>query len=128
MPLSIPLLAGTDVPSNVRSILQSKCQDCHSENTNWPWYSRVPPISWQIHSDVAKGRAFMDFSKWNDYTEAERQGFMATIQSATQSHLMPPATYLWMHPGARLSAEELESIREWTLSKNNANEPVMGTR
>jgi hypothetical protein len=115
-PISKPLLAGTDVPSPVRSILQRKCQDCHSANTTWPWYANIPPFSWQIHRDVARGRAFMDLSKWNDYTDAERQGFMVSIRTAIQNHLMPPSKYLWVHPGARLSAYDAQLISDWTLN------------
>jgi hypothetical protein len=86
------LLAGSNVPAPVRAIPQRACQDCHSENTIWPWYSHIPPISWQIHSDVAKGRAFMDLSKWNDYTEGERRGFKVAIGAATQVILCHPQT------------------------------------
>lgn len=77
------ILAGSTVPVPVREILQRACQNCHSENTIWPWYAQIPPISRQIHSDVAKARAFMDLSKWNDYTEGERRGFTAAIGAAT---------------------------------------------
>src|SRR5262245_54577719 len=68
-------LSGSNIPVPVRSILQRACQDCHSDNTAWPWYSHIPPISWQIHNHVEKGRAFMDLAKWNDYTESQRRGF-----------------------------------------------------
>src|SRR5262245_48277321 len=64
-----PLWGGSQVPSPVRSILTRACQDCHSANTHWPWYSKVPLLSSQIHNDVARARAFMDFSKWNEYTD-----------------------------------------------------------
>src|SRR5215467_4475093 len=72
-----PLLGGSQVPSSVRSILSRACQDCHSANTHWPWYSKVPPLSWQVHKDVAQGRSFMDLSKWSEYTEGERKGYLA---------------------------------------------------
>ena len=59
----------------------------------------------------------MDFSKWNDYTEAERRGFMMAIEVATQSHVMPPAKYVWVHHQARLSAAELDSLKAWALAE-----------
>jgi len=62
-PAKKPLFGGAHVPEAVRAILQRACQDCHSENTTWPWYANIPPISRQIHSDVAKGRALMNLSK-----------------------------------------------------------------
>src|SRR5258707_14017573 len=85
--LEKPLMTGSNVPQPVRSILERACQDCHSENTVWPWYSHIPPISSQIHSDVEKGRAFMDLSKWSDYTETQRRGYTSAIGAATQNHL-----------------------------------------
>ena len=111
------LLAGSSVPVPVRAILQRACGDCHSENTIWPWYAHIPPISLQIHSDVAKGRAFLDLSKWNDYTEGERRGFTVAIRAAIQNHRMPPPKYVWMHPEARLSIDELELVNAWALAK-----------
>jgi hypothetical protein len=110
-------LAGSNVPDPVRAVLQRACQDCHSKNTTWPWYSEIPLVSQQIHEDVARARSFMDFSKWNDYTEVERRGFTIAIGAAIQGHLMPPAKYRWMHPKARLSAEEIDLIRAWTQSR-----------
>jgi hypothetical protein len=127
-----PLLAGSGVPTPVRAILQRACQDCHSENTTWPWYAHVPPISWEIHNDVERGRAFLDLSKWNDYSEAEQLTFSIAIGSAVQNQLMPPASYLLMHNSARLSGEDRELIRGWVLaSQRNESataSPLTSTR
>jgi hypothetical protein len=112
-PVEKPLLAGSNVPASVRSILQRACQDCHSENTIWPWYANVPPLSSHIHQDVARGRAFMDLSKWNAYTEGQRRGFMAAIVTSLQDHVMPPPKYVWLHPEARLSDAELNLVKAW---------------
>jgi hypothetical protein len=110
------LLTGSNVPVPVRAILERACQDCHSENTVWPWYSHIAPIAWQIRTDVERGRAFMDLSKWNDFTESERRGFTGAINAAVQNHLMPPPKYVWMHPEAQLSSDELELVRAWARS------------
>jgi len=110
------LLTGSNVPAPVRAVLERACQNCHSENTVWPWYSHIPPISWQLHTDVERGRAFMDLSKWNDYTESERRGFTAAIGAAIQNHLMPPPKYVWIHREARLSSDEVELVRAWALA------------
>ena len=112
-----PLFAGSDVPAPLRSVLQRACQDCHSQNTDWPWYANLPPISSQIHNDVTRGRAFMDFSKWNDYTEAQRRGYRLAIVAAVQENLMPPPKYVWMHSQARLSAVELKLLKEWQIAE-----------
>src|SRR5215471_2454854 len=114
------LLDGSQAPSSVRSILTRACQDCHSANTHWPWYSKVPALSWKIHNDVAQGRAFMDLSRWSEYTESERKGYLAAIVAATQTRLMPPAKYVWLHREARLSDAELRSLQAWALAERKA--------
>ena len=116
--LEKPLMTGSNVPTQVRSILERAFQDCHSQNTVWPWYSHIPPISSQIHGDVERGRTFMDLSKWSDYTETRRLGYTSAIGAATQNHLMPPPTYVRMHPEARLSSDELELVRTWVLTEH----------
>ena len=73
-----------------------------------------------IHKDVAKGRAFMDLSKWNEYTDSERKGYLAAIVAATQTHLMPPANYARLHREARLSDAELLSLKTWALAERKA--------
>jgi len=114
------LLAGSKTPQPILAVFQRACQDCHSANTEWPWYSRIPPISRQIHEDVAQGRKFMDLSKWDTYTNAERSGFLMAIVAATQSHIMPPPKYAWMHPRAKLSEAELRSIKSWAIDERAA--------
>jgi hypothetical protein len=114
-----PLLAGSKVPKPVLTIFQRSCQDCHSANTDWPWYYRIPPISSKIHEDVAQGRNFMDLSKWDTYTDDERSGFLLAIMAATQAHIMPPPKYVWMHPRAKLSDADLHSIKSWVLAERS---------
>jgi uncharacterized membrane protein len=112
------LLKGSNVPVPVRAILERACQNCHSENTVWPWYSHIPPISWKIHTDVKSGRAFMDLSKWNNFTESQRRGFTAAIEAAVQDHVMPPPKYVWVHREARLSSDDLELVRAWAFAEH----------
>jgi Haem-binding domain len=112
------LLRGSNVPVPIPAILERACQDCHSEETVWPWYSHIAPIARQIHTDVEMGRAFMDLSKWNDFTESERRGYRAAIGAAVQNHVMPPPKYVWLHPEARLSSDELELVRAWAVAKD----------
>jgi uncharacterized membrane protein len=116
------LLTGSNVPVPVRAILERACQNCHSENTVWPWYSHIRPISWEIHADVERGRAFMNLSKWNSFTDSERRGFTAAIEAAVQDHVMPPPKYVWMHREARLSSDDLELLRAWALAENKTSQ------
>jgi hypothetical protein len=117
-PKSLPvtenaLLAGSRVPSQARSILQRACRDCHSDNTVWPWYAHVPPFSWQIHSDVARGRSFMNLSKWSEYTDGEQRGLVLAILADTKGRVMPPPLFVWMHGNAKLSDADLKELEKW---------------
>ena len=122
------LLADSNVPVPVRAILQRACQDCHSANTIWPWYARVPPISWQIHRHVTEGRAVLDLSRWNDFTEDERWGFRVAIGAAIQSHRMPPREYVWMHREARLSGDDLELVKAWAFAQPKTSPNTLGSQ
>jgi hypothetical protein len=72
------------------------CFDCHSNQTVWPWYSNIAPMSWLVQRDVDEGRKHMNFSTWT-----AGQGFEAA--EMVSSGQMPPFQYLLAHPEARLS-------------------------
>jgi len=108
------------MPIPVRAILERACQNCHSENTAWPWYSHIAPISWQIHIDVERGRAFMNLSKWNGFAENEGRGFTAAIDTAVQDHVMQPQKYVWMHREVRLSSDDLDIVRARAFANHKA--------
>jgi hypothetical protein len=114
------LFAGSTVPPQVRSILQRSCQDCHSDKTEWPWYAYVPPVSWELEKDVSLGRAFMNCSRWSEYSDAERHGFMVAIGAATKGGVMPPPKYVWIHGKSRLSDMDLKELQRWVIAETRA--------
>jgi hypothetical protein len=102
-----------DAPAPVRHIIERACLDCHSDQTVWPWYSYIPPISWEIHGDVDRARAFMDLSNWNNYTLAERSTFASQMAGMARARVMPPSRYLWIHRDAKLSDADVAALTEW---------------
>ena len=89
-----------------RALAQRACFDCHSNETVWPWYSNVAPVSWLVYADVAGGRRRLNFSDWN-------RGFQPSIGEISgiiQEGEMPPFQYLLMHPNAKLTAAEKQSL------------------
>jgi len=114
---SVSLPDGFDAPTPVRAIVQRACLNCHSNETVWPWYSKIPPVSWQIHDDVDQGREFMNLSRWGEYAPEERRGLASQMANATRAHFMPPSKYLWLHPEARLSDADLNALKEWAQSQ-----------
>ncbi len=84
-----------------RELAQRACFDCHSNETAWPWYSNVAPISWLTQHDTDEGRAILNFSEWNR-PQKETEDAAKTVRKGG----MPPRIYLPTHPDARLTDEE----------------------
>ncbi len=91
-----------------RDLAKAACYDCHSNETVWPWYSNVAPISWLVYRDVAEGRRRFNFSDWQN-SRAREPGELA---SAAVNGEMPPLQYLPMHPSARLSAAQKTQLAD----------------
>ena len=102
-------------PKEITSLLKTSCYDCHSNNTKYPWYSNIAPISWQVHSNIKNGRAWMNFSIWNKYSEKKKQKFYKGIVDALNIK-MPPAEYLLIHKDARLNPKERKMLQDWAKS------------
>lgn len=88
-----------------RALAQRACFDCHSNETVWPWYSYVAPVSWLIYRDVTEGRARLNFSEW---TQPQPAGLEASEQ--VLSGEMPPSFYLPLHPSAHLTDAEKQQL------------------
>jgi hypothetical protein len=108
-----PLLAGADIDPAAKALIEKSCQNCHSDKTDWPFYSYIAPMSWAIEGDVSEGRTHMNLSHWGDYSPGEKQQILASIGAAVRSEKMPPARYTAIHTDAKLSAEERARIYEW---------------
>ncbi len=110
----MPLLSGAQIDPNVLAIFQRSCQDCHSENTHYPWYSYVAPVSWLIKYDVSEGRKHMNLSHWQDYPLQRRERLLSEIANQVKDRDMPVPQYLLIHRSARLSDAEIDAIFQWT--------------
>lgn len=88
-----------------RALTERACFDCHSNETRWPWYSRVAPMSWLLQIDVDEGREALNFSAWNrPHQEAREAGETVLVGS------MPPRRYLLFHTEARLTPAERTAL------------------
>lgn len=100
-----------DGPAEVKAILKRSCYDCHSNETRWPWYSRVAPVSWLVSQDVKEGREHINFSEWEPLKDIVY--IHVKIYNMVASGQMPLKAYLPMHPDAKISPEELETLKNW---------------
>lgn len=108
-----PVESEVPAPPEVRAILRRSCYDCHSNETVWPWYSRVAPISWLVASDVHEGRGEMNFSTWDRRGKDDQAKLLHECWEQIEQGDMPPAIYLQAHPLARFSDSDRLKMRNW---------------
>jgi hypothetical protein len=108
-----PVTADIDAPPEVRGILRRSCYDCHSNETRWPWYGWIAPVSWFLVHDVNSARRELNFSGWGEYTERKRNNKTEAILDQIDEGHMPPSAYIRMHPDAKVSSEDLAILRGW---------------
>lgn len=109
-----PVQQEVPAPPQVREVLRRSCYDCHSNETRWPWYSRVAPVSWLVAYDVRHARGHANFSTWDKYDEKKRADILDDIWEEVRDHEMPLFYYLPLHPKARLSDADRELLHQWT--------------
>jgi cytochrome c len=110
---SAAILAGANAPEEIRRVLAQKCDDCHSNNTRWPLYSKIAPASWLVEHDVHHGREHMNLSLWEQYSIDSRVDLLSKIGTEIRQAKMPLRQYLLLHPEARLSDSERKLIQDW---------------
>ena len=120
-----PLLAGAGVDPIVFAVVERSCQNCHSEKTEWPWYSYVAPISCLVESDVGRARSRMNLSRWDEYTIDKQQELLGRLGAAIRSRQMPPARYTLIHPGTKLSPFERDRLYQWTRAERRRLKSAM---
>jgi cytochrome c len=102
------------VPAEVRSLLVTKCADCHSDQTHSPLYSRFAPVSWLMERDIVEGRKHMNLSQWLSYSDDQKQTFQARIVQETKSNAMPLPQYRMIHWNARITPADQQVLTQWT--------------
>jgi hypothetical protein len=100
-----------------RALAKRACFDCHSNETVWPWYSRVAPVSWLVRMDVDNGRSVLNFSEWQD---GKREGENPKeIQKELSEGEMPPLQYTLVHAESRLTTEEKQQLADGLVATAN---------
>ncbi len=108
-----PVRADIMAPLRIASLLRRACYDCHSNETNWPWYSYAAPASWLVAADVTDGRDRMNFSAWREDNSDDQKGNAHDILKTLKKGEMPPSGYILMHPEAQLTQPETKELLVW---------------
>lgn len=106
--------ARLQVTPQVASILDRSCQDCHSSATRWPWYSNVAPMSWLVIDHVNHGRSHMNLSEWGKLDKRQADKKLQEMCEEVSDKVMPIDFYTWIHRSAKLSAEDIKTLCDWT--------------
>lgn len=104
-------------PADVHAVLSRSCNDCHSNNTVYPWYSNVSPFSWFLADHIEHGRSELNFSIWNTYSPDKKLRKLEEICEQVESGFMPLPSYLWIHRDAALNEDEAKMLCDWTAAE-----------
>lgn len=107
------LEAVTKLPENVNKIFERSCNDCHSNETVYPWYSNVSPFSWLLQKHIDEGRRELNVSVWATYGNQRKRRKLDEICEQVETGAMPHNQYLWIHREARLSDEDKRILCDW---------------
>src|SRR6266404_877208 len=108
------IAAHTQMTPQVKDILDRSCRDCHSNQTVWPWYTNVAPISWWLSNHVNEGRQNLNLSEWGKLDQDRQDRKLRQICDEVSDGVMPLSSYVPMHPQAKLSAEDKKTLCDWT--------------
>jgi hypothetical protein len=97
----------------IMAILDRACYDCHSNETEWPWYSHVAPISWFVTDHVAEAREHLNFSEWPEFDMEEQEHLFEEMEEEVEDEEMPLKSYLMLHREARLTPDDREVLLRW---------------
>jgi mono/diheme cytochrome c family protein len=109
-----PVKSEIDAPADVKAIFKKACYNCHSNETNWVWYTKVAPASFLAVKDVQDGRRHLNFSEWNINKEAKAK---ENIWDEVREEQMPPWQYKIFHSESKLTQEEKNILRNWATGK-----------
>ncbi len=103
-----------DVPAEVASILKAACNDCHSNNTVYPWYANVQPVAWWLQNHVNEGKDELNFDEFASYKPRRQYKKMEEVEELVTENDMPLYSYTLLHGNAKLSEEQKAILISWS--------------
>ncbi|MBU2526794.1 MAG: heme-binding domain-containing protein [Bacteroidetes bacterium] len=99
-----------DVPKDVKNKLQISCYDCHSNNTQYPWYSKIQPGAWFMENHIKNGKEELNFNEWDTYSNRRKKSKLKSIINQIKDDEMPLSSYTLIHRDAKLSENEKKEM------------------
>jgi len=114
-------IASMNPPQDIANMLKVACYDCHSNETRYPWYTNIAPLSWWIKDHINEGRRELNFSMWKTFNERRSNHKMKEGDEKVKDHDMPLKSYLIMHDDARLTDEQRKQLGDYFTSLMTAS-------
>ena len=107
------MLTHFNVPDSVAGILKTACYDCHSNNTNYPWYANIQPAGWLLAKHIKDGKEELNFNEFASYSQRRQLSKLKSIQNSVKDGSMPLASYTLLHSDAKLSDKSKALLINW---------------
>jgi hypothetical protein len=101
------------VPDGVLALLKNACYDCHSNNTDYPWYSNIQPVGWLMAYHIKQAKSQLNFSDFGSYQQRRQLSKLDGIANSIKDDIMPLKSYKIMHKSAKLSEVEKSVLIKW---------------
>lgn len=116
-PVYVPVNDLAGLPDEVNAIFRNSCFDCHTTETNLKWFDKLTPFNYLVYDDIQKGRKAMDFSKWDSLALPKQNGILYYSLNKILEGEMPLPAYTAVHPDAKLSKEDIQTLKTFLLSR-----------
>jgi len=110
------------VPATIKNRLQVSCYDCHSNNTDYPWYSKIQPAAWYLEDHIQEGKDELNFNEWAEYSDRRKNSKLRSIISQIEEDKMPLDSYTLIHRDAILSDEDKRVIIDYMTALKDSLE------
>jgi hypothetical protein len=111
--LSTDISKVISIPDTVRTLLKDACYDCHSNNTDYPWYSNIQPMGWLMAYHIKEAKNQLNFSDFGNYSQRQQLSKLDGIANSLKDDIMPLKSYKIMHKSAQLSTGEKSLLINW---------------
>ncbi len=109
-------------PADIEKMIRSACYDCHSNETVYPWYSNLAPVSWWLEDHIEEGRSHLNFSEWGNYEEDKANHKLHECEEEVEEKEMPLSSYTWSHGDAKFTDAQRDKLAKWFKSKMTGEE------
>ena len=108
------LLMVAEVPKHLAELIKNSCYDCHSNQTVYPWYSRISPVSWYLRKHITKGKEDLNASEYGSLDKADKIELLVDLCEVVEAGTMPLISFTLIHKEAKLSQEDIEALCIWS--------------